>query len=354
MLEILSSFSDSIAGAPDVPTALRQLNHVLVPGLGMEVESISLADDLRKASDGDPQAEALRSWRHVQATAREPIRPWTAGDAVLVPVVRGQRIHGVLRVRQSGRALDPFDEDVLLSLGAACADVINTAALHRDLAESEHHLAIAKERERIARDLHDNVGQLVTALGMQLKDYAADASDGTWRKRFEELAEQATQGSRQIKEAIHSLLFLQVRRSGLVSSLRDLVRTFEATSGVATNFEVHGDPGNAPTAKEDVIFRVAHEAFTNIRKHSSASWAEMTLSYTTDEINLAIRDHGRGFDKDEDPFQPRSGHFGLFTLRQRLEEVGGELAVANARPHGVLIQARIPLRRTKTPRRPLR
>jgi signal transduction histidine kinase len=256
-------------------------------------------------------------------------------------------VHGVLRVRTIGRQARSFDEDLLLSLGVACADVIHRASLHRELAETEHRLAIAQERERIARDLHDNVGQLVTALGMQLKTHAAAAPDEAWRGRFEELADQAAQGSRQIKEAIHSLLFLQVRRTGLVASLRDLVQTFEATSGVATDFEVLGRPGNVPTPKEDVLFRVAHEAFTNIRRHAGAAWAEVTLSYEADEVALAVRDHGQGFAPDDDPFRTRPGHFGLPALRQRLEEVGGALIVANAHPHGVLIEARIPLRRRR-------
>ncbi len=349
VLEVLHNLSETIAGASDLPTALRQLNQMLVPMVGIELESISLAGARSKKSDATapsgPEADALRAWRHAQNTSA-PVEPVTTGATVLVPIVRQNRVQGVLRVRPGASPLGTFDDELLLSLGLACAEVIHRAALHRDLAEKEHSLAIAQERERIAHDLHSRVGQLVTALGMQLKDHAQEAP-GIWRERFEELADQTAQGSRQIKEAIHSLLFLQVRRSGLVASLRDLVQTFEATSGVATDFEVRGRPGNVAPAKEDVLFRVAHEAFTNIRRHSGASWAEMTLSYDTDEVALAIRDHGRGFGPGRDPFASGPGHLGLASLRQRLEEFGGDLVIANAHPHGVLIEARIPLRRKR-------
>jgi signal transduction histidine kinase len=347
LLEVLQNLSETMGGESDVPTALRGLNQVLVPTVGIEIESISLVGERGKkaalARPSEEEIDALRAWRH---RTTEPIRPLTVGSGVLVPIVHGSRVRGVLRVRPAKATTVPFDEDLLLSLGVTCAEVINRASLQRELAEKEHSLAIAQERERIAQDLHDRVGQLVTALGMQLKDHASSAPDD-WRERFEELADQASQGSRQIKEAIHSLLFLQVRRSGLVSSLRDLVRTFEATSGVATDFEIRGEPGNVSPEKEDVLFRVAHEAFTNIRRHSGASWVEVTLSYDNEEIALAIRDHGHGFESGRDPFVRQSGHLGLMTLRQRLEDVGGDLVVGNAHPHGVLVEARIGLRRRR-------
>ena len=350
LMEVLHGLSDAVAGTSDLTSALRQLNHLLAPELGIELESISVASDRRRGVISDPdvarEMQAIRSWRAALATSQTPLRPQVSGDAVLVPIAHRGRVQGVLRVRPNGRVLEGPGEELVMSLGVACAEVIHKATLHQDLAESEHRLAIAGERERIARDLHDNVGQLITSLGMQLVEHAASAPDEEWRTRLEELAEQTMEGSRQIKEAIHSLLFFQVRRSGLVRSLRELAQTFEATSGIATSFEVRGEEATVQLEKEDALFRVAHEAFTNIRRHAGTPSASMTLTYASDVVFLAVRDQGKGFGR-HDPLRSRPGHFGLHGLRLRIEEAGGELLVANAHPSGVLIEARIPVKRRR-------
>jgi signal transduction histidine kinase len=265
---------------------------------------------------------------------------------VLVPVARGSRLLGVLRVRLTGRVLEPADEDLLLAIGSACAEVIHKAGLRRELAESEHRLAIADERERVARDLHDSVGQLITGLGMQLTRYAAQTPDAQWRERLEELVELTVQGSRQIGEAVHSLLFFQVRRRGLVRSLRELAQTFQATSGITTSFHVKGRAFTLAPAKDDALFRVAHEALTNVHRHSGAPSVSIVLSYDGDEVCLTVRDQGAGLGK-RDPFKQQHGHFGLLGIQQRIEDTGGELLVANAYPRGVLVEARVRLRRKK-------
>ena len=347
-MEVLQGLSDAIAGTSDLTSALRQMNNLLAPQVGVEFESISAIGDRRRGVISDPRValeiQAIRSWRAALATSRTPLRPKVVGDEVLVPFARGGRVQGVLRIWPNGSPPEAPGEELLMSLAVACAEVLQKAALRQDLAESEHRLAIAGERERIARELHDNVGQLITALGMQLVEHAASAPDDAWRKRLEELAEQTMEGSRQTKEAIHSLLFFQVRRSGLIPSLRELAQTFEATSGVATTFEVHGEPGHIEPSKEDALFRVAHEAFTNIRRHAETHSASMTLTCASDVVILTVRDEGKGFGQ-RDPFRSRGGHFGLYGLRLTVEEVGGELLVANAHPRGVLIEARIPLTR---------
>jgi signal transduction histidine kinase len=350
-VEVLYGLSDAVAGTADLSRALSQLNHLVGEEIGFKLESISIANErlrgvLDAESPAEAELEAIRSWRSALGRRTGRLVPCRAGAAVLVPIVHGSRIVGVLRVLPTRRSLDAASEDLLMALGTACAEVIDKAGLRKDLAESEHRLAIAAERERIAQGLHNSVGQLITGLGMRLANHAAEAPDEEWRHRLEELVDLTTTGSRQMGEAIHSLLFFQSRRGGLVQSLRDLTQTFEATSGVATVFRVTGRVSQVEPTKEDALFRVAHEALTNVQRHSGASSVSMTLTYETDQIALAIRDYGSGFGS-RDPFRQRPGHFGLLGIQRRLEEEGGELLVANANPRGVLIEARIRLRRRR-------
>lgn len=345
--EVLYGLAGALAGISNLSSALVHLNRLLGREIGIELEAISVANDrLREVLDvpspEDEEMEAIRSWR----AAPGRLRPRAVGEVVLVPIAYRARILGVMRIRPGGHSLDPASEELLLALGSACAEVIHKAGLRRDLAESERRLAISDERERIARDLHNSVGQLITGLGMRLASHAAEAPDDEWRQRLEDLVDLTAKGSRQMREAIHSMLFFQVRGRGLVRSLREMVQTFEATTGVRTIFKVRGRSVMFDPSKEDALFRVAHEAFTNIQRHSGTDSVSMTLTYESDEVALVIRDQGSGFGR-KDPFRARPGHFGLLGIRRRLEEAGGELLVANAHPRGVLIEARVRLKRRR-------
>lgn len=345
--EVLHGLSDTVADASDLSRAVVQLNRLLGEDIGIQIEGISIANErIRTVLDGDApdrlEMEAIRTWR-ADGTGN-PLRPRKIGGRFLVPIVHRRRVQGVLRVRVAPRSESALAEGLLVAVGTACAEVLHKAALRRDLAQSEHRLAIAAERDRIARELHESVGQLITGLGIQLTNHAAQAPDDEWRSRLEELAELTARGSRQMRDAVHSLLFFQVRH-GLVRSLRELAHRFGATSGITTTFRVRGRSRPLEPSKEDALFRVAHEALTNVQRHSGSPSVSVTLAYEREEVALTFRDKGSGLGRI-DPFR-KEGHFGLLGLRRRVEESGGELIVANALPQGVLIEARVRSRRRR-------
>jgi signal transduction histidine kinase len=177
-------------------------------------------------------------------------------------------------------------------------------------------------------------------MGMRLAQYVADAPDRVWRARMEDLLRMAGRGNRQVRQAIHELLFLDARRDGLVASVRELVRTFETSTGLPVRFLVKGTPASWPTEREDALFRVAHEALMNIERHSRASLATVQLTYDTDDVVLSVRDDGVGLGH-RDPFGAGDGHFGIRAMQQRLAATGGELRVSNAKPRGVVVEGRI-------------
>lgn len=349
-MEVLYRLSEVTGGAHDLTGALRALNDLLGPEVGIEIRSISVANKrLRSTLDApaptDVEMETIRSWRVLLAKDPKGVRPRVVEDAVLVPVVQRNRVQGLLGVELTGYHLDSTGEELLLAIGSACAEMIHKSGLRRDLAESEQRLAVAAERERIAQDLHDSVGQLITGLGMRLKGYAGEAPDPEWERRLEELVDVTAKGSRQIREAIHALLFFQVRKSGLVRSLRELAQAFEATSGIQTSFRVRGRASSLAPAKEDALFRVAHESLTNVQRHAEAAAVSMVLTYGADDVCLAVRDQGKGLGHDD--LSQRPDHFGLPGIARLLDEVGGELLVADAHPRGVLVEARIWHRRRR-------
>lgn len=344
-LEVLYRLSDVVAGTADLTAVLRQLNRVLRPELGIRIESIVVAnpqirESVGAATPSDEQMEAIRSWRGVVARGGD-LGPRQTRSGLLIPMVHHNRVQGAVQFSLDALSSDASDEDLLAAVASGCAEVIYKAELRKNLESSERRLAIASERERIARDLHDSVGQVLTGIGMRLAALAPEAPDRAWQDRLSELLKLAERGSREIRQAIYSLLFLQVRGKGLVRSLRSLTRKFEATTGIVTSFKTQGEPLPIATTKEDALFRVAHEGLMNIERHSRASAASVILEYSEDATTLSVRDDGVGLE-NRDPFGRLDGHFGLRGLQQLVEECGGSLEIRNAQPRGLFLQVRVP------------
>lgn len=341
-LEVLARLGDVVAGTANLGGAVRALNRALPGELSIEIQSISVANPAERAAVGGDrpapdERDAIARWR-AQLAAGDSLRPIRAGSLALVPVALHHRVHGALVVKVGSASTR--DDGLLLAIGAGCAEVIVRAWLQRRLASTERTLAIGAERERLARDLHDSVGQLLVGIGMRIAGFIDEAPDAMWRDRLDALLHMADRGNRDIRNAIASLLFLQVRREGLLASLRQLGSRFEATTGIAVRTRLaEGGPPLAADV-EDVVFRVAHEALMNVERHSRASVVTINLTRGEAGVLLTVQDDGVGLSQ-RDPFSC-SGHFGLQGIRGRVEECGGRLRVKSARPRGVRVEARLP------------
>jgi signal transduction histidine kinase len=350
--EVLSRLSDVVAGTAELAPALRRLNRALQPTLGVRLVSLAVADRHLRETLGalaptKADLEAIRSWRaKLSAGSHDSLRPRRTADGFLVPVAHKRRVIGALSVEVEAEHSTTVDEDLLLAVGGGCAEVVHKACLRRELAESERRQAILAERERIARDLHDCVGQLLTGMGLRLSELCSESVDDELRGRLDELTAMAITGSRQIREAIHSLLFLQVRQQGLVRALRELTRTFQATTGIQVGFRVSGDAKPLANPVEDAVYRVALEALRNVERHSGAISATVVLAYGPERVFISVTDDGCGlgdFDIEED----HPGHFGLVGLRDLLTDLGGELVLTDLAPHGLRTEGVVPVRRMR-------
>lgn len=354
-VEALSRLSDVVSATADVNAAMPELDLLVRPELAARFESISLADaglreSVRARTPDRSEAAAVRSWR-AQLGRGGRARPRAAagddGAGLLVPVVHRNRVHGALRVSigASSSAVTTADEDLLVAVGAGCGEIVHKAALQRELSERERRLAISAERERIARDLHDSVGQVMTGMGMLLHDYVENAPDAVWRERFSELAELAGRGSTEVRKSIYSLLFLDTRRHGLAPSLDELAAKFQATTGIRVAVTVpRSDAVHLTSPREEALFRAAHEALINVERHANASSVELVVTAGESDVVLTIADDGTGFPSRFDG--PDRGHFGLDAVLQRLEEVGGTMRLTASASGGALLEARVPARVT--------
>jgi two-component system sensor histidine kinase UhpB len=200
-----------------------------------------------------------------------------------------------------------------------------------------------EERRRLARDLHDEVNQALTAILLRLEALAQE----TPAERAPEVAEL----KRLVNQAMDELLNLarQLRPSalddhGLVPAVETQLKRFSARTGIEVRLDTRGDPDELPEVVQTAIYRVAQEALTNVTRHAGATVVQLDLGADEGGAELRVRDDGGGFDpsviarNSEGP----AGGLGLIGMAERARLVGGELDVRSAPGGGTTITLRVP------------
>ncbi|MFT3876227.1 MAG: sensor histidine kinase [Propioniciclava sp.] len=199
------------------------------------------------------------------------------------------------------------------------------------------------ERERIARELHDSLAQVLGVAHLRLHALAARPSvraDEPAHREVLDLAELCHEAYADVREAILALRESTNPDRTLLEHLRAYVATFSRTSGVPTSLVVHtgAEPCLAPCAEIQVV-RIIQEALTNVRKHSGASGATVTVRALPHQVECTVADDGVGFE----PADALSGDgFGLTSMRERAEAAGGGLHVDSAPGRGTRVTVRVP------------
>ena len=198
------------------------------------------------------------------------------------------------------------------------------------------------ERARIARELHDETSQILSAFSLELATMR-EISKG--KSRMEETVERLQQLSRQMSNGlynmVHDLRPAQLDDLGLVPALRYLLSSDYVPKGLQVTFKITGTQRRLDSLIETVLFRVAQEALNNVSRHAKTDQAAMNLVYAPDEVTLGVLDAGKGFDPNE-PLRPPRG-WGLEGMRERVESVGGRLILYSAPGRGTTVEAVIPL-----------
>jgi signal transduction histidine kinase len=216
-------------------------------------------------------------------------------------------------------------------------------------AELLHRTVIAQEaeRQRIARELHDETGQTLTALGMGLRGMSEMIS--TNRNRAIEQANQleklAMNGVEELQRMVSGLHPPQLDDLGLLAAIRwyanDISKRFEITINISN----HGGKPQLSSDVRAVVFRIAQEAITNVVRHANASKIEIQLDYTEDNIYLRVEDNGQGFNTDmvlkKKPGRPTA--WGLLGIVERASLVGGTCNIFSHPGKGTLIEVNVPI-----------
>lgn len=201
-------------------------------------------------------------------------------------------------------------------------------------------LTTIRERNRIAREIHDTVGHKMTALIIQLQL----AGEFEKQNKAKELSETIAKSEAVAREALQEIrLSVQTLREEddhtqtFIQSLQHLLQDFTAIGNIKTKLRIQGDPSRISTSLEPTLIRVIQESLTNATRHGEATECEVKLSCQEDSILCRIIDNGTG------TAQITPG-FGLVNMRERVIEHGGKLRIESEEKHGFSVIAEFPLK----------
>ncbi len=251
------------------------------------------------------------------------------------------------RLARFMRGVDPLRPGARVTVGPADLEVAELTAafnemierLETERRESARAALAAQERERarIARELHDEVGQALTAVLLQL-ERTSRRTDAPVRDDLEEAREGLRTSLEGVREIARRLRPEALDDLGLSSALAALTNDMARRTGVRVERRVAADLRALEPDEELVVYRVAQEALTNVARHSDAPHAWVGLAGSRDrQVTLTVRDDGRGFD-----FAANVRGTGLRGMRERAVLIGASLEIESRPGHGTTVRLRLP------------
>jgi two-component system, NarL family, sensor histidine kinase LiaS len=232
-------------------------------------------------------------------------------------------------------------------LSASLRSLRILADRNAQLAEQAALLAAVEERNRLARELHDSVSQelfSLTMLAAAARRTLDDRPDLTCAS-LSEIEQSARRALEETRSLIFALRPAALDGRGLAPALRDLTAALGERQGLSINLQIAGER-RIPLEHEQALFRIVQEALANVSRHSGIREAEVWLRYDDEAVALEVRDCGRGFDLQVRR-DPRA--FGLQSMTERAEALGGSLEIHSAHGQGVTISVSLPLLRESDP-----
>jgi len=194
------------------------------------------------------------------------------------------------------------------------------------------------ERLRVARGLHDEVGQVLTGVLLQL-DLLATADESTRPREIEETKQAVRQTLGEVRRIARELRPEMLEQLGLASALTELSRKFADQSGILVSRRFADDLPSLSEEAEIAVYRVAQESLTNVARHAEASRVEIALEPGVGSVVLRVVDDGRGL---PEAAASLNGHTGLRGMRERALLVGGALAIKRSSEGGVEVRLEVP------------
>lgn len=326
--------------------------------IGSERAADLLGWDAEASQDRETQADAGKMLDAVHDEDRQrladAVRRCIADGTPLDEEFQVMRPEGHRRwVRMIGRVPESFKATPAVVIYGVVADIEPRKRTEAERFDLLRRLGEAQEDEqrRIARELHDQVGQTVTGLSFGLKSLQglleARKTFGEETRQVLWLRSLAGEIGRDIHRAAVQLRPTALDDLGLRDALATLLREWSLRHGIPSDLQFTGAPSRLPADIETALYRIVQEALTNILKHAQAGTVSVSVERRPDEVSMIVEDDGIGFDAEAGPEQvddgpPAKPHLGLSGIRERLSLLRGTLTLETAPACGTTLFVRIP------------
>ena len=309
---------------------------VMMPGMdGYEVCNLLKADERSRhvpvifvTARGDIDAETRGFAMGAADYISKPISP---------PIVLA-RVRTHVALYNQRRHLEDLVSDSTRQLRES-RDLLRTLSMRRENARED-------ERRYVAREIHDDLGQMLGGLRMRLSTLMLQTPTDNLQlnAQLRSLMDLTDQTIRVVRDVV-SKLRTPVLDAGIVPGLEWLINEFQRNTGLIARLALSSDNITLSDDIATVLFRAAQESLTNVARHAQARRVDITLNLLTSECQMEVRDDGKGFD----PAVVQEKSFGLEGMRERCDMMGGRLYIASGPGQGTSIRFHIPLDATHAP-----
>src|SRR5947207_9112458 len=286
---------------------------------------------------GPVVSEDIETDPRVNGEWREYLKRKGAKRFLAVPMLVRGHVRGFVGIRHSDSVAYRPEE---ITLTQALAHQVMLAIQLNQFAEQDQRAAVFEERNRMARDIHDTLAQGFTGVIVQL-EAAEDAFSCGCRKEANDHLHRAGELARrslsEARRSVHALRPQALQEHNFWDALKGIIKNTTFGTALHTKFEAHGKPPELPRPWQENLLHIGQEALTNTLKYAHARNFETRLSYKARELCLELRDDGHGFRVKE-----RHDGVGLTGMRERVEQMGGELKISSSRGKGTKITVVLP------------
>jgi signal transduction histidine kinase len=300
-------------------------------------------------------------------------------NLITVPMSRDGVLQGAIALHTSGDAdLDDYNSSVLQVLANQATVAIQNARLFEEsqqlrrhaeelyldaeeqrqeaerkrrelemaqdeIAAMEREQIVSDERERIARELHDDVAQILASIGLNVEWCRQQLpADSVLQERLACLKQLARDGLYEIRHTLLGLSPTTVTELGLTGALEKLVDDFQRISRISAAIQVCGQPRSSENGNANALYHICQEALYNVFKHARAEQVQVRLVFEPDAVLVTVVDDGVGFGSAGPGEDGPTVTFGLRNMKARAEELGGRVTIERAGDRGTRVTARIP------------
>jgi signal transduction histidine kinase len=319
----------------------EELELAVVLGAGMEVlrgRRLDLNDSYTGNAVRSGQPVLIENLQDGPAGNATRLREEGIDQLLSVPLQTSERMVGALNAYgKRGKVFGQHDVEVMTLFAHQAAVAIENARLH----EQGRILAVAEERNRMAREIHDTLAQGFTGIILQLQVAEAllEGEESTARARIERAQDLARSSLREARRSVWNLRPSSLQGRTLAAGLRNHLEEWSMQTGIASGMTVEGEERPLTPETEETLLRVAQEALNNTYKHAGARRVEVTLTVEPLAVLLAVCDDGAGIGGAT----PRNdgGGFGLVSMRERVKRLNGRLDIESAPGQGTCVQVSV-------------